>query len=366
TRLANFMKNKRLLFCIFIIFFITGCASVPRREALPTYRIRGVSYLSLVDLCNQFGLKCEYDTISRRIVLSKGRHKINLMIGEKLVIVDGASQRIKYPVDTYQGAVVVPLIFKQQIIDSLFKVAASAEDAGFASTQVQKVVIDPGHGGKDPGAIGRISEIKEKEINLDIAKRLSKLLKSEGIEVVMTRSSDKFVPLADRVAIANESAADLFISIHSNANHVAKLNGFEVYYVSPDVGDAKRAHQAVEKAVLDLEMSSFASDSADLKAILWDMVFTSCRGESIELAHSICRVTKKNLGVKILGIKEARFQVLKGVRMPAVLIETGFLSNSEEERKLQNSYYRQKIAESIKEGVWEYARDTLIMEAARR
>src|SRR3989338_5556563 len=143
----------------------------------------------------------------------------------------------------------------------------------------------------------------------------------------MTRSTDKFIPLPRRVDIANNSRADLFVSIHSNANRVRSLNGFEVYYVAPSVNDSNRAMLAAKSAGLNLDSSYFASHSLDLKATLWDMLYTLDRAESIELSRSICRIVHNGLDCRVIGIKGARFYVLKGARMPAVLIEAGFLSN---------------------------------------
>ncbi|OGX45929.1 MAG: hypothetical protein A3G38_04550 [Omnitrophica WOR_2 bacterium RIFCSPLOWO2_12_FULL_51_8] len=245
--------------------------------------------------------------------------------------------------------------------------AGPAQAKTFFPAKIKKVVVDAGHGGKDPGAIGKTIGAREKDINLDIARRLSKLLKDDGIEVVMTRSSDRFVSLSRRVDIANASGADLFISVHSNANRARSLNGFEVYYVSEKANDAKRALAAARSRPLRLKDAFFADNSLNLRAIVWDMIYTQNRGQAIELSRALCRAMADNLEVKILGVKGARFQVLWGANMPAVLIETGFLSNSSEERKLKNSFYRQKIAEAIEEGVRKYSWEAqLIAEAGRR
>jgi N-acetylmuramoyl-L-alanine amidase len=189
----------------------------------------------------------------------------------------------------------------------------------------------------------------------------------DGIDVVMTRSGDSFIPLERRVAIANDSRADLFISVHSNANRVRSLNGLEVYYISPNVSDSKRALYCAQNAALNLDKSFFASNpSLNLKAILWDMIHTSNRAESIRLARDVCSAIDNNLNTRVLGIKGAPFYVLKGARMPAILIETGFLSNYQEERLMKNAYYRQQIAESIEQGIQKYVRDFTLMEAAKQ
>ena len=352
----------------FLLLTFSGCATVSIKENLPTYNLNGVTYYALVPLCEAKGISWQYDAFTRVINLNKGVHKISLRSGDDLVLVDQRAVLLNHPVDIYEGAIIVPSGFKEQIIDTLFKEArpTPGRKTGFSiSNSIKKVVIDPGHGGNDPGAIGRTG-LREKDVNLDIAKRLAVLLKSESVEVVMTRNSDIFIPLDRRVEITNRSKADLFISIHSNASRVKSLNGFEVYYVATSVSDAKRALLAAKNANLDLASACFASRSFDLKAMLWDMIYTYDRAESIQLARNICRTAGSGLDVRIIGVKDARYEVLRGARIPAVLVETGFVSNYNEERMLRNGFYREKVAESILEGLRDYARDLAQMEVAGR
>lgn len=337
-------------------FLLNGCVTVPRKESVTTYNINGIPYIGLIPLCNLRNINWQYDTFSRLVVLNKDGHRINLMLGDSLVLVDSKPQYLKHPVDIYQGTIVVPLKFKEQVLDILFPVSRTTAGSRKVPLNLKKIVIDAGHGGYDPGAIGK-SGLREKDINLDIVKRLSSLFRSEGVEVVMVRSTDRFIPLSSRVAVANRSRADLFLSIHTNANRVRGLNGFEVYYVSSTANGSRRALQSAQNAALDFDSSCFASNSLDLKATLWDMIHTYDRAESIKLARSICQNMDRGLEVKVIGIKGAEFYVLKGARMPAVLVEVGFLSNSAEERMLRNSYYRQKIAEGIFEGVRNYSQE---------
>lgn len=344
---------------------LSGCATVPTQGTMPTYTLNDTAYLSMGTLCDMKGLNCSYDTYTRTAILRKGAHKINLAVGEKMVLVDGQVQYLRHPVDMYQGMVVLPYRFKEQILDTLFvDESCPAIREKVVITQIKKVVIDAGHGGKDPGAIGRTG-LREKDVNLDIAKRLSKLLRSQGVEVVMTRTSDRFIALSTRVEIANRSGADLFISIHSNANRVRSLNGLEVYYVSSSVNDSQRAIQAASNTVLSLDSSSFASRSTNLKAILWDMIYTNNRAESIELGRSICRKIDSNLDTRVIGVKGARYYVLKGINIPGVLVETGFLTNYNEERRLKNGYYRQEIADCIAQAVSSYSRELALAEVAK-
>lgn len=368
AHLHHFMRAKKLFILVIgywlWIIFLSGCATIPTREALPVYNIKGVTYLPLISLCELKGIDWEYDPFARTVSLNKDLHKVNLMVGETLVLVDGKPLHLKHPVDIYQGMVVVPYKFKVKIIDSLFKEIPSISKVTLPPLPIKKVVIDAGHGGTDPGTIGKTG-LREKIVTLDLAKRLGNLLRAEGFDVVMTRSTDTFIPLERRVEIANSSGADLFLSIHANANRVRGLNGFEVYYISPSIDvDLRRALDAAgSNARLNLDETYFAGSSLDLKAILWDMIYTHNRAESVRLARFICRIMDSSLNAKVLGIKGAIFYVLKGTQMPAVLIEVGFLSNHDEERKLRNGYYRQQIAEAIKQGIQDYARELVLAEA---
>lgn len=338
--------NKKIVTFLFILF-LSGCASIPRQEALSLYNINGVNYFSLVSLCRQRGIDWDYDIFTRTATLTKGSHTIKLMIGETLVFVDGLAQHLRHRVDFYQGMLVVPYRFKTQILNKV---------APLVLSNIKTIVIDAGHGGHDPGAIGRHG-LKEKYVNLDIASRLARLLKDDGINVLMTRSSDKFISLQKRAEIANEAKADFFVSIHANANRTRGMNGFEVYYISSDIDDSARALASAKQASLDLDKGSFSNPSLDLKATLWDMIYTENRAESVELAQAICRAIRQDLNTRVRGVKAARFYVLKGTHMPAVLIEVGYLSNGSEEHLLSKASYRQGIAETISQGIRNYAQE---------
>lgn len=348
---------------IMVIILLNGCATIPTEEALTTYDLNGVTYVSLGSLCKTRGLSWDYDTFTRIVNLNKSTHKISLQVSNTLILVDGSVQHLRHPVDIYDGEVVVPYKFKEQVLDVLFKEYQPSHEA-IIPLKIKKIVVDAGHGGNDPGAIGR-SGLREKSVTLDMAKRLSGALKEKGFDVTMTRSTDYFVPLERRTEIANKARADLFVSIHANANRTRSLNGFEVYYLSPNINDVQRALSSAQNADLKLDDSCFSGRSRNLKAILWDMIYTNNRGESIELSRAICKKIDAELDTRVIGIKGAGFYVLKGTRMPSVLVEIGFLSNSQEEKLLNNSYYREQIAEAIADGIYNYARDYTLMEASR-
>ncbi len=321
--------------------------------------------MPLLSICEARDINWDYDIFTRKITLTRQLQKINLMVGSSKLMVNGSLQDIRYPVDIYRGAVVVPYRFKRRIIDSLFKLYLPEERPDLTYIRrIKKIIIDPGHGGKDPGAIGR-SGLREKDVNLDITRRLKQLLVQQGIEVIMTRNYDKTLSLASRSRLANSKDADLFVSIHANSNRVRSLSGFEVYYLSSKIDDSLRALTTAKKVDLDLENATFLEKTLILKATLWDLIYTRNRAESIELAQYICKAVNNNLHIKTYRIKGAPFYVLKNTRTPAILIEVGYISNPYEEKKLSNRFYRQQIAEAIALGINNYSRGYLIIQAHR-
>lgn len=355
-------------FCFFaFVLNIIGCATVPTYElAIPTYNIKGVDYLPLALLCDLKDIKWDYDTFTKKITLKKESRQVDLLVGSSLVLVDGIPEDLNSPVSIYEGIVLVPHKFKSRIIDVLFKPGYPKDRTPSAYiTAIRKIVIDPGHGGKDPGAIGR-SGLREKDVCLDIAKRLKPILETSGFEVFLTRDYDTFIPLEKRAIFANQKNVDLFISIHANANRARRLAGFEVYYVSNQVDDSRRALVSAENADLRLENSTMGNQTINLKTTVWDIIYNQNRCESIELARQICKSVSHNLNTKVLGVKGAPFYVLKWTQMPSVLVEVGFLSNDYEEKLLRDRFYRQQIAETIAQGIRNYCQDYRLTLESRR
>lgn len=217
---------------------------------------------------------------------------------------------------------------------------------------IGKIVIDPGHGGKDPGAVGP-HRVREKDIVLDIALRLKKELKKQmDCQVVMTRSHDCFIPLEERTVIANTKKADLFVSIHANASRNRKAHGIETYFLN-----LATDKEAMEPAAL--ENATSTKKISDLQLILNDLMRNSKISESSRLARAVQDSLVKHLkskyrDVKNLGVKQAPFYVLIGAQMPSILVETSFVSHRMEEKRLNSAAYRQKIAEGIAAGIKVY------------
>jgi N-acetylmuramoyl-L-alanine amidase len=222
---------------------------------------------------------------------------------------------------------------------------------------VQKIVIDPGHGGRDFGAPGYIKGVHEKDITLAIAKKLTEKIKKElPCEVVLTRDSDKYLTLEERTAIANTKNGDLFISIHTNASRSRSAYGIETYFLNFATDDDAVLVAARENATSKKNIS-------DLESILTNLMQNSKINESSRLAGYIQKsmvghLKSKGYGrIKNKGVKQAPFYVLIGAQMPAVLIETSFISNSRECKRLTLPQYQTRISEGIVNGIFKYIKE---------
>lgn len=233
------------------------------------------------------------------------------------------------------------------------KLAKDEKAAEFSLAQqlglkVRRVIIDAGHGGHDTGAIGAKGTL-EKDVSLSIARKLAARLEEAGLEVLLTRDDDTYVKLEDRTRFANRQKGDLFISVHCNAAPSKTLRGIETYTLNTSsnrysIRLAARENSTTERGV------------GDLQYILADLATKANTGESAHLAERVQRSLVRNLsgtykGVKDLGTKEALFFVLLGAKMPAILVETSFLSHPEEEERLASDEYQQSVADSIAEAV---------------
>lgn len=215
--------------------------------------------------------------------------------------------------------------------------------------KVRTIVIDPGHGGKDPGAVSK-SGTYEKHIVLDIAKRLKNMLKAKGsYEVYMTRDTDDFIQLEDRTGFANRAGADVFISLHVNSSKSASARGIEVYYLSIAGDEESRMTAALENA-------SSERGIRDLGTLLGRMLKGAKIDESRSLAQTmqshLCKIARAN----DRGVKRAPFIVLIGANAPSILVEMGFISNAQDEKLLKSDEYKDEIVKSLMNGIEEYVR----------
>lgn len=227
---------------------------------------------------------------------------------------------------------------------------------------IRLIVVDAGHGGRDPGAIGP-NNSQEKTVALQMAKRLANKLRAElGVKVLLTRSDDKFIELRERTAYANRVGADLFISLHANASPNGRAYGLETYFLN-----LTKNNQAAEVAAR--ENGTSLQDVTNLEAILFDLMANAKINESSRLAAEVQQSMVAGLRphysrIKDLGVRQGPFHVLLGATMPSVLVETAFISNTREEKRLKNQKYQERVAAAIVKGVKNYA--ATVDQVARR
>jgi N-acetylmuramoyl-L-alanine amidase len=214
------------------------------------------------------------------------------------------------------------------------------------------IVIDPGHGGDDTGAVGH--GLVEKDLTLAIALRLTRALNSRGHAVRLTRVNDEFRALTDRTALANRLEAKAFISLHANASSVSAVRGAETYYMSLDQTATDEA--AAATASIENQAGTVEEERSPLDLILWDLAQSKVLNESAQLALATQNRLNSLLGLRDRGVKQAPFTVLTGATMPAVLIEVGFLSNANEAARLRQAEHQQRLAETIASGIDDYLR----------
>lgn len=256
---------------------------------------------------------------------------------------------------------IFPLTSPDRLVIDIFKElpGGPAGEAGMKSAPpagLQTIVIDPGHGGADPGAIGK-QGLMEKDIVLDVALRLRRLVENKlGAKVLMTRDEDIFIPLGERTAIANRKRADLFVSIHANSSRREGARGVETYLLG------KATDKEAMEAAMRENSAAGKSSLDDLQWILTDLLITAKKEESLRLAHYVHGNMIDRLEPRYktnnLGVKQAPFYVLVNAKMPSILAEISFISNPDEERLLARDAYRQEIAEAIFEGIKRYVRST--------
>ncbi len=339
--------NKNIFFgCLLgCVVFLSGCVSAPY------YATADQESLSV--LCRKANLSLVYDDITRSVQVTKNSKRIYALVGSDVVSAGTEKISLSTSVKFWNGAVYVPEDFRAKALchlDKQFCVGKRVKRrSGF------RVVIDPGHGGKDSGALGAYG-LKEKDIVLDIARRLEVMLDRKGYDVKMTRRSDKFLSLEKRTNEASRWHADLFVSIHANASESSRAAGFEVW--APRRLDEHDFSEDVRKKNHQLLFQHWNMQERNrhLEKTLEDMLYQYKHVKSLKLASTISKGSSGKILSKNRGVKQSGFFVLRNTLVPSVLVEVGFISNRKEARQLKKSSYRQKIAEMLAESVQKYIR----------
>ena len=254
----------------------------------------------------------------------------------------------------------LPPLPKEPILPKRFSKRGGGDSISLSKQmglKIETIAIDAGHGGKDPGALGK-GGLREKEVTLDIARRLAALVKDRlGRKVILTRDKDVYIPLEERPFIAKSKGADLFVSIHVNANRKRKARGIETYIQGLRASDTEAMATAARENAMSTRRLSELKD--ELQKILKDLATDDKSEESLHLAHAVqgslvSTVKQTQKKVVDLKVKRAFFYVLVNTQMPSILAEVGFISNAEEENLLRKEAYRQKLAEALFQGIKRY------------
>ncbi len=350
-------KMKKILLILTIIILLPTLAHAQMRA----YRIGNNTYINAQDFAKEFKFNINWDDTQRILSLSAPAMEIKLLNNQNYFLINKDFHGLNSKIISYKGGFFIPAEFMGQVKDKLLTMSNRLIKKPIYKEpyKIKKIVIDPGHGGKDSGACGTRG-LQEKAVVLDIAFKLRRLLHAYGYDIIMTRSEDIFIPLWKRADIANKTNADLFISIHANASQDNSASGMEVFYLSDAMDDYSRSIESAENASLSFEdklHSQYSFNFNHTRAAIWDLTCDAYRRESIILSNIVLKNMTSVTNFKKRGVKCARFYVLKHTLLPSILIETGFVTNSSEESSLSQDKIRLNIANAILKGVLEYSQD---------
>ena len=356
------MKKNTIFPLLLIIFFIPFLLAAEvdldkkiKESDISTYIKEGTRFIPLDDLARLLEARLSFGISEGRAFLFYQNHTISLIAGCSDILVDGKIEKIEPPPRFIEGMFVVPLPCIKEVLSKLEvpPQSPSIETAivsSTASASKKIVMLDPGHGGRDPGAIGEFG-LREKDVNLDIALRLNELLKKrKELTVLMTREDDRHLgatsgeDLGRRVKLANQKKPDLFLSIHTNsARRWDKRNadGYETYCPR-----SKSSNGSID----DVEFTN----ESDLGVIIGDLNEGSVLEESERFATLIQEEIGKRLLCPNRGVKRRNFYVLKYTEMPSALVEIGFICNPNIEANLRDPHVRQVIAETLYKAIVRY------------
>jgi N-acetylmuramoyl-L-alanine amidase len=326
---------KKILLPIFLLLLIAGCAGGPGLQKHPgSFYARG-RLVELGDFCQRNGLRYDYNTLDDVVQISSQKIDLKLLIASSIAYCNGRMINLKNSPVYRGGNIFIPLELEGIISSTLLP----QREHFFIKT----VVLDPGHGGRDPGAISP-GGLKEKGVNLKVARYLKQELEQEGFRVYLTRNRDVYLTLDQRVEVARRKSADLFISIHANANNSPSIKGIEVYYLSERYFDKnKQLRKLTNHTPFNCRGKTLSKDTGRRA---WDLFLTKNNRLSLRYANSLI-ATIRALGFSTKSPRGAPFYVLKYAYVPSILVEIGYLTNPREARLLRKKYYLQQIAKGI-------------------
>ena len=371
---------KKLLKYIFFTFFVFNAVFAKDSSEIELFIFEDIAYLSLEEFCESQELTYNMYFDKSKIEFTYKNQKITFSNNSSFVKIDNkiyhmvkniilADNKFYAPLNSfirlytqfenknfivdYNSKIIsvkhTPIITQIEEVDQELLNTINNEE----NWKITTVVIDPGHGGKDPGAIG-YHNIKEKHIVLDIAKELGSFLNREmpELNVIYTRTDDTFLGLKNRTSFANKNQGHMFLSIHANASTAKTARGFEIFLLQPNSVDKAIDVAVRENASIFFEENPEQYEQNQMIASVSENMYLQ---ESEKLAVAIQSAVKKELPkTRMRGIKQAGFYVLVGAAMPKVLIEAGFITNKSEAKLLNKSSYRSEMAYGIFKGVQTY------------
>ncbi len=347
-----------------------GVAAAGSREVISARRVRGAPmpsslyFVALDDLARRFGARVGLEPETGAYYLERDGRRAVVLPGIAFALVGSQGVALREPTASRYGRVYLPRSLVPRL-EELFRRGLSRRSPPRPTPRrvvaakrrlIGRVCIDPGHGGKDPGAISRWGT-REKDLVLAVGLMLASELRARGFEAVMTRSSDLFIELNDRPVLADKRRADLFISVHANSCRDPSVRGVEVYYADGRYdASAVAAEMVASGARPDPEDIGGAGDfdEATARALL-EMLLEEYHRESRLLAEKL-RASFARRGLTVRAVRGAGYRVLLRARRPAVLVEIGYLSNRTEERLLRTGSHRGRIVGAIADGVEEFRR----------
>lgn len=301
--------------------------------AVQSKTIAGREVVSLPDVSSHLGMRMRWVEKGERISISNKWTSIDIRGKERHILINNIKISLGRPVLFYRNQLHI------DTLDWHFSLLPILTPQQFKPSKpgpIKTIVIDPGHGGKDPGAVDKRTGLQEKNLTLDVSKRIQQHLTRAGYRVVLTRENDTFIALEDRTIIANRHKADLFLSIHFNSHADGSAQGIETFAFTLINHPSTARSTPVKSDRLHAEANRHDP---------WNAL----------LGYHLQNRLIRGLAEKDRGLKRARFTVLRDIRCPAALIELGFVSHPETARKLQNANYRGQLAQNVAQGVIDYA-----------
>jgi len=317
-------------------------------------------YVPLAEVVAAFGLRLDVDLTTHRHHVRGGTIDAALCPGMRRILLNGRVHILPHPVVTMHGETQIP----HQVAE-LFRRASPMASGTTPSVEVVRVepkrpvartiIIDAGHGGKDPGARGAAG-LEEKEVVLEVAQRLKNLLELKGHRVIMTRPGDRFLTLNERTEICRRYQPDLFLSLHVNAARTRSATGFETYYRETRLTMGSGGAQGPRPSDLDKRTHGRSSKvPAASRSFVYDLYLQEFQSESRRLAQSVQSALVRTFpGVPNRGVKKHDWYVVRWSQAPAALVELDFVSNASTERKMRTSAHRGQLAEAVFQGIESY------------